>query len=71
VVDDVTIYIKRTDMEMAYLEKYFKFSISWWAIAELFLRGLYHRPVNFKEINGPKKPILFHDLFFTADYGRV
>jgi mannose-6-phosphate isomerase-like protein (cupin superfamily) len=34
-------------------------------------RGLYHCPLNFKKINDPKKPILFHDLFFASEYGRV
>lgn len=32
--------------------------------------GLYHCPLNFKKINDPKKPILFHDLFFSAEYKR-
>jgi hypothetical protein len=34
-------------------------------------RGLYHCPLNFKKINDPKKPILFHDFFFSTDYKRV
>jgi hypothetical protein len=33
--------------------------------------GLYHGPLNFKKINDPSKPILFHDLFFSPDYRRV
>jgi hypothetical protein len=33
--------------------------------------GLYHGPLNFKKINDPKKPILFHDLFFSPEYKRV
>jgi hypothetical protein len=33
--------------------------------------GLYHGPLNFKQINDPKKPILFHDLFFSPEYKRV
>ena len=33
-------------------------------------KGLYHCPLNFKRINDPKKPILFHDLFFAPEYGR-
>jgi hypothetical protein len=33
--------------------------------------GLYHGPLNFKKVNDPKKPILFHDLFFSPDYKRV
>jgi hypothetical protein len=32
--------------------------------------GLYHCPLNFKKINDPKKPIIFQDLFFTANYVR-
>ncbi|MCX7912191.1 MAG: hypothetical protein N2506_04435 [Dehalococcoidales bacterium] len=32
--------------------------------------GLYHCPLNFKRINDPRKPILFHDLFFAPQYGR-
>jgi hypothetical protein len=31
---------------------------------------LYHGPLNFKKINDPKKPILFHDLFFAPEYKR-
>jgi hypothetical protein len=33
--------------------------------------GLYHCPLNFKKINDPKKPILFHDLFFSPEYKRA
>jgi hypothetical protein len=33
--------------------------------------GLYHCPLNFKKINDPKKPILFHDMFFGTEYKRV
>jgi hypothetical protein len=33
--------------------------------------GLYHGPLNFKKINDPKKPILFHDLFFSPEYKRA
>ena len=33
--------------------------------------GLYHCPLNFKKINDPKKPILFHDLFFSSEYKRL
>ncbi len=33
--------------------------------------GLYHGPLNFKKIDDPKKPILFHDLFFSPEYKRV
>ena len=33
--------------------------------------GLYHGPLNFKIINNPEKPILFHDLFFAPEYKRV
>jgi hypothetical protein len=32
--------------------------------------GLYHGPLNFKRINDPAKPILFHDLFFSPEYKR-
>jgi hypothetical protein len=32
--------------------------------------GLYHCPLNFKKIDNPKKPILFHDLFFSPEYKR-
>jgi hypothetical protein len=32
--------------------------------------GLYHCPLNFKKVNNPKKPILFHDLFFSPEYKR-
>ena len=32
--------------------------------------GLYHCPLNFKKINDPQKPILFHDLFFSPEYKR-
>ena len=32
--------------------------------------GLYHCPLNFKRVDDPKKPILFHDLFFSPEYGR-
>ncbi len=33
--------------------------------------GLYHSPLNFKKINDPSKPILFHDLFFAPEYARL
>jgi hypothetical protein len=33
--------------------------------------GLYHGPLNFKKIKNPRKPILFHDLFFSQEYKRV
>jgi hypothetical protein len=33
-------------------------------------RGLYHCPLNFRKINDPAKPIVFHD-FFLGDYKRV
>ena len=32
--------------------------------------GLYHCPLNFKKVNNPEKPILFHDLFFSPEYKR-
>jgi len=32
--------------------------------------GLYHCPLNFKKVNDPSKPILFHDMFFATEYGR-
>ena len=34
-------------------------------------KGLYHGPLNFKKINDPTKPILFHDFFFSSDYVRL
>ena len=33
-------------------------------------KGLYHCPLNFKRIDDPSKPILFHDLFFSPEYSR-
>jgi hypothetical protein len=33
-------------------------------------RGLYHCPLNFKKINDPAKPIMFHD-FYLGEYKRV
>lgn len=30
--------------------------------------GLYYCPLNFKKINDHKKPILFHDLFFSPEH---
>ena len=32
--------------------------------------GLLHCPLNFKKINDPNKPILFHDFFFSPEYSR-
>lgn len=32
--------------------------------------GLYHCPLNFKKVNDPSKPILFHDFFFASEYKR-
>lgn len=32
--------------------------------------GLFHCPLNFKKVNDPAKPILFHDLFFAGEYKR-
>ena len=32
--------------------------------------GLYHCPLNFKKVDDPTKPILFHDLFFSPEYKR-
>lgn len=32
--------------------------------------GLLHCPLNFKKVNDPNKPILFHDLFFAQEYKR-
>ena len=34
-------------------------------------KGLYHGPLNFKKVNNPRKPILFHDLFFAPEYKRI
>jgi len=33
-------------------------------------KGLYHCPLNFKRVDNPDKPILFHDLFFSPEYKR-
>jgi hypothetical protein len=33
--------------------------------------GLYHSPLNFKRVNDPSKPILFHDLYFAPEYARL
>jgi hypothetical protein len=32
--------------------------------------GLFHCPLNFKKVNNPAKPILFHDLYFAHEYKR-
>ncbi len=32
--------------------------------------GMLHCPLNFKKVNDPNKPILFHDLFFSPEYKR-
>ena len=32
--------------------------------------GLLHCPLNFKKVNNPKKPILFHDFFLSREYKR-
>ncbi|HJX34003.1 MAG TPA: hypothetical protein VJ373_02400 [Desulfatiglandales bacterium] len=32
--------------------------------------GLLHCPLNFKRVNDPKKPILFHDFFLSREYKR-
>jgi hypothetical protein len=32
--------------------------------------GLLHGPLNFKKVNNPNKPILFHDFFFSREYKR-
>ena len=32
--------------------------------------GLYHCPLNFKKVNDPNKPILFHDFFLSSEYKR-
>ena len=32
--------------------------------------GLLHCPLNFKKVNDPSKPILFHDFFFSPEYKR-
>ena len=32
--------------------------------------GMFHCPLNFKKVNNPNKPILFHDLFFASAYKR-
>lgn len=46
-----------------------KFSITT-ATAVFVPAGLYHCPLNFKRIDDPAKPILFHDLFFSPEYKR-
>ena len=33
--------------------------------------GLYHSPLNFKKVDDPSKPILFHDLYFAPQYRRL
>jgi mannose-6-phosphate isomerase-like protein (cupin superfamily) len=33
--------------------------------------GMYHCPLNFKKVNDPGKPIIFQNLFFTADYKKL
>lgn len=32
--------------------------------------GLRHCPLNFKKVNDPNKPILFHDFFLSPEYKR-
>ncbi len=32
--------------------------------------GMLHCPLNFKKVNDPNKPILFHDMFFAREYIR-
>jgi hypothetical protein len=32
--------------------------------------GMLHCPLNFKKVNDPNKPILFHDFFFASEYKR-
>lgn len=32
--------------------------------------GMLHCPLNFKTVNDPSKPILFHDFFFAPEYKR-
>ncbi len=32
--------------------------------------GLLHGPLNFKKVNNPNKPILFHDFFLSREYKR-
>jgi len=32
--------------------------------------GMLHCPLNFKKVNNPDKPILFHDLFIAGEYKR-
>jgi hypothetical protein len=50
------------------LEK-FVFTTATWVYIP---RGLYHCPLNFKKVNDPKKPILFHDFFFASEYsGKI
>jgi hypothetical protein len=49
------------------LEK-FLFTRATWVFVP---KGLYHCPLNFKKINDPKKPILFHDFFFNTEYRKI
>jgi hypothetical protein len=32
--------------------------------------GMLHCPLNFKKVNNPNKPILFHDYFIAGEYKR-
>jgi hypothetical protein len=32
--------------------------------------GMLHCPLNFRKVNNPDRPILFHDLFFAGEYKR-
>lgn len=50
------------------LEK-FTFNTSTWVYIP---KGLYHCPLNFKKVNDPRKPILFIDSYFGAEYsGKI
>jgi mannose-6-phosphate isomerase-like protein (cupin superfamily) len=33
--------------------------------------GMYHCPLKFVKINDPKKPIIFSNLYFTANYKKI
>ena len=33
--------------------------------------GMYHCPLNFKQVNGPQQPIIFQNLFFTSNYKKL
>ena len=40
------------------------------ATAVFIPAGLYHCPLNFKEVNDPQKPILFQNIILSSEYKR-